>query len=548
MTRPMNNDDLPMRRKLRAHCPRIAKAAASVLVFAALMCASQPAAAQFVQQGPKLVGTGWSGSPDQGWSVSVSSDGNTLAVGGYKDNGGAGATWVFTRNDSGLWTQQGPKLVGSGATGNAQQGNAVALSGDGNTLIVAGNVDAATSVGGGAVWFFTRSGGVWAQQGSKITVSGEGAAQFGWSVALSADGNTAIVGAPFYNGNDPYGGLGAAYVYTRNGATWTLQAQLTGSGYTGSSLQGTSVALSADGNTALVGGGGDGGENRQYNNGAVWIFTRSGVTWTQVGSKLYGTGASNAAQGAAGALSADGKTAIVGGPNAGVVWIFANSNGSWVQQGSKLAATGLAPAGQGQSVALSANGNLALVGAPNPGNGIGGASIFARTNGVWGQGELLTVFSGRSNNAASQGYAVALSAAGNTAIVGGPGDNPAGATWAFFAADAAFTATPTSGKAPLAVTFKVSGLTLPVTDTLNFGDGTQGALSQIKCVIVPPDRVGGGGGRIECSGSASHIYNNVGTYTAALLNASGETLGAVTIIVSDNPVTHPGGGTPLLHP
>jgi hypothetical protein len=540
MTRPTNNDDLPMRRELT-------KAAASVLVFAALMCASQPAAAQFVQQGPTLVGTGGSGSPQQGWSVSVSSDGNTLAVGGNKDNGGVGATWIFTRNDSGLWTQQGSKLVGTGATGDAQQGNAVALSGDGNTLIEGGNIDGTTSVGGGAVWIFVQSGGVWTQQGSKITVSGEGAAQFGWSVALSSDGNTAIVGAPFYNGNDPYGGLGAAYVYTRSGTTWTQQTQLLGSGYSGSSLQGTSVALSADGNTALVGGAGDGGENRQLNNGATWIFKRSGVTWTQVGSKLYGTGTSgNSAQGAAGALSADGNTAIVGGPNDGVIWIFANSNGSWVQQGSKLAATGLGAAGQGQSVALSANGNLALVGAPNTGSGVGGAAIFARTSGVWGQGEALTVFSGSSKNAASQGYAVALSAAGNTAIVGGPGDNPAGATWAFFAADAAFTATPTSGRVPLAVTFRASGLTLPVTDTINFGDGTMGGPGQMKCVFVPPDRVGGGGGRIECSGSASHIYDNVGTYTAALLNASGETLGTVKIAVVAGQITHPGGGSPLL--
>jgi hypothetical protein len=74
--------------------------------------------AQFIQQGSKLVGSGAAGSPSQGSAVAVSADGNTAIVGGDFDNGAAGAAWVYVRAN-GVWSQQGPKLVGTGAGGNS---------------------------------------------------------------------------------------------------------------------------------------------------------------------------------------------------------------------------------------------------------------------------------------------------------------------------------------------------------------------------------------------------------------------------------------------
>ena len=100
-------------------------------------------------------------------------------------------------------------------------------------------------------------------------------------MALSADGNTALIGGPSDNSK-----VGAAWVFTRTGATWTQQGgKLTGSGETGAGGFGFSVALSADGNTALIGGPDD-----NSSVGAAWVFTRTGTTWTQQGSKLTGTG------------------------------------------------------------------------------------------------------------------------------------------------------------------------------------------------------------------------------------------------------------------
>src|SRR5215203_651640 len=96
----------------------------TVLACAALLSAS-PAFAQFSQQA-KLVATGGVGNPLQGTSVAVSADGTTAIVGAPADNGNAGAAWVYTRNGSGIWTQEGDKLFGTSSLGNAQQGKSVA--------------------------------------------------------------------------------------------------------------------------------------------------------------------------------------------------------------------------------------------------------------------------------------------------------------------------------------------------------------------------------------------------------------------------------------
>jgi hypothetical protein len=227
-----------------------------------------PARAQFLQQGPKLVGTGNIGASSQGTAVALSADGNTAIIGGQTDDSpvqgvfpGNGAAWVFTRSGE-SWRQQGPKVMGSGAVGLAAQGSAVALSGDGNTALVGGAYDDNSR---GSVWAFIRSGGIWTQQGAKLQVSNGITGRLGVSVALSADGNTAILGSE----------SGAAWIFTRTGGLWKEQAKLVGTGMTtpNDPAFGYAVSISADGNTAAVG-------NFQDNGGvgATWIFTRSGTS------------------------------------------------------------------------------------------------------------------------------------------------------------------------------------------------------------------------------------------------------------------------------
>jgi hypothetical protein len=267
--------------------------------------------------------------------------------------------------------QQGSKLTASDETGDGAFGDSVSLSSDGNTALVGGPAD---NGGVGAAWVFTRSGSTWTQEGSKLTASDEtGDAGLGQSVALSSDGSTALVGGPSDNGS------GAAWVFTLSSSTWSQQGpKLVGTGASAPSEQGWSVSLSSDGNTALVGGPDDDSDT-----GAAWVYTRSGSTWTQEGSELVGTGASGGAeQGWSVALSGDGSTALVGGylddTSAGAAWEFAVSGGTWTQQGLKLVGSGATTstepgAEQGWSVALSDDGTTALVGGPGD-NGEAGPS------------------------------------------------------------------------------------------------------------------------------------------------------------------------------
>ena len=128
-----------------------------------------------------------------------------------------------------------------------------------------------------------------------------GSARQGTSVALSADGNIAIVG-----GFADDGGVGAASVFTRSGDHWTQDKNLVGTGAVGNSAP--SVALSADGSVVMVGG-----SNDNWGIGAAWVFTRSGGQWMQ-DSFLAGTGAVRKSAPSV-ALSAEGSIVMDGGSN-----------------------------------------------------------------------------------------------------------------------------------------------------------------------------------------------------------------------------------------
>jgi hypothetical protein len=308
--------------------------------------------------------------------------------------------------------QQGEALSGGGGIGASAFGRSVALSANGDTALVGGPVD---DGGVGAVWVFTRSGSTWTQ-GPKLTGGGEsGEGSFGSSVALAAEGSIALIGAPL-DDND----TGAVWVFKRSGSTWTQQGpKLTGPGESGVIFFGKSVALSSNGEVALIGG--------QVNNsdaGGAWVLTRSGSGWRRRVSKLAGRGATGQGRfGSSVALSADGRTALVGGyanNSVGGAWVFTRSHATWRQQGPELTANGQSTASSfGFSLALSDTGNTALIGGPGEASAGGGAWVFTRSGSSWTQrGPML----GGEQSAGSRfGNSVALSGNGNIALVGDPG-------------------------------------------------------------------------------------------------------------------------------
>jgi hypothetical protein len=392
----------------------------------------------FVQQGPRIGPGDAAGAASFGWSVALSSDGDTALVGGSTDAGSVGAAWVFTRS-GGTWKQQGQKLTANDENGGASFGTSVALSGDGNTALIGGPGD---DEGSGAAWVFTRSDGTWAQQGSKLTPSDpNGNVQFGADVSLSSDGNTALIGGP----NDGNGDVGAAWVFVRSGGAWLQQgSKLLPTDSDGDASFGTAVSLSPDGGTALIGGPFEDGR------GAVWVFARAGSTWAQQGPKLRGTGEIGSGFfGGSVSLSGDGNTALVGGYQdntfAGAAWAFTRTGSTWAQQGPKLTASDETPVTADQGivgisrfgfdVALSGDGNTAVIGGPYDDFADHGAAwVFTRSGSTWMQDGSKLVPSDEGIGSSIFGQSVAVSRDGTTALGGAVQDpccSGSGAVWAF---------------------------------------------------------------------------------------------------------------------
>lgn len=375
------------------------------------------------EQGPKLTGAGELGGGAFGFSVAVSGDGSTAVVGGPQDKVGAGAVWVYVRSGAG-WLPQGGKITPTGEVGHGYFGISVALSQDGDTMLVGSPKD---GHGAGAAYVFTRSGETWTQR-ARLTGSEEvGKDSFGRRVALSSDAQTALVGA--YADND---NAGAAWVFTRAGENWTQRGpKLTGPEEAGAGQFGGDVALSGDGDTALIGGPTD-----NSGVGAVWFFTRTGETWALEGSKVTaGEESGDAELGRSVSLSDEGTTAVVGGPGdnggVGATWVFASEGEEWGQSAKLLPGPLKGKGAFGIHAAISGDGQTILVGAPKAHTAEGGAAwVFKLEGGEWAR-QAAPLTGGGETKHADFGHSVALSEDGTVAFVGGPKDAHGGAAWAY---------------------------------------------------------------------------------------------------------------------
>ena len=434
-----------------------------------------------VQQGSKITAPTVGGQDRFGFSVALSGDGNTALIGAREESTLKGGAWVFTRSGD-SWTQQGPELTssdpeefgsceGEGELLGCGFGASVALSRDGSTAIVgAPGADDHQ----GAAFVFARTGGAWAQQGPALRAVDEiGRGNLGRSVALSADGSTAAIGAP-----TDHEQLGAVWVFTRAAGAWSEQAKLLGGEGAGAPQFGRDVAVAGDGSTILVGGPSD-----AHGTGAAWVFSGGGSAWEQQGPKLIGAQESGQAYfGLSLVLSADAGTVLVGGGSdgagVGAAWVFTQTGGAWRQQGPKL--TGELESGAakfGHSVALDAHGERALIGGLGDNQHAGAAWTFTRSGSSWSQ-QGAKLLGADASGRAWFGASVALSDDGRTALVGGFRDSAEdGAAWIF--AEPAAPAGEPPGSEPEPESSGPAGTNTPVT-------GRSGVLGSTSVLLAPP--------------------------------------------------------------
>lgn len=363
-----------------------------------------------------------------GSSIALSVDGNTMAVGSPGEDSAAtgvnntnpgpantaadysGAVFVFTRS-GGVWTQQA-YLKASNTAANANFGHSVSLSSDGNRLAVGARGESTTQSSSGAVYMFQRTGTNWTQTGTPLKAGAVmQSATFGSSVALSGDGNMLAVGSFGESGTGTgiaagasAGGTftgasvfhGAVNVFAYNAGSWAQTHYIKPSVFQSGGRFGSSVALNGAGNVLIVGAQGE-------NSGTTGVST-----------------------------SASTDTSATG---AGAAYVFEKNLGAWSQTAYVKASNTRAGARFGVAVSVAANGESFVVGSSyetsgakgvnntNPGPGdttatnAGAAYVFTKSNGgVWGQTAYVKASNTRGNS--YFGGAVALSLDGKSLIVG----------------------------------------------------------------------------------------------------------------------------------
>jgi hypothetical protein len=350
---------------------------------------------------------------------------NATGVDGVQDNNQApesGAVYVFTR-DGEHWVPQA-YLKASNAGAFDQFGFSLSLSHDGNVLAVGAFAEGSASTGvdgdqdddsarnAGAVYVFTRSGAAWSQQAylKASNVRRDYDMYFGWSVSLSSDGATLAVGARGEDGDPAAGGnqsdnsisnAGAVYVFARADASWEQRAYLKAAIAANHDAFGSSLALSADGHTLAVGAYSENGDSSGIttpspakfigDSGAVYVFRRFGATWRQDAYIKASIPGVRDTFGWSVALSGDGCRLLVGARHeqsdatgfngneasnlsdkSGASYLYARSNGVWSRKAYiKASNTGVGDE-FGISVALSADGGSFAIGAHGEQSGAGG--------------------------------------------------------------------------------------------------------------------------------------------------------------------------------
>jgi hypothetical protein len=352
-----------------------------------------------------------------GWSVSLSSDGSTLAIGAYANDGNgshAGHVRVY-QNISGTWTQVGADIDGEAK--DDQSGYSVSLSSDGSTVAIGAPYNDGTGSNSGHVRIYKNISGTWTQVGADI--DGEAARdRSGHSVSLSSDGSTLAIGAYRNDGNGSY--AGHVRVYQNISGTWT-QVGADIDGEAAGDYSGYSVSLSSDGSTVAIGAIGNDGTGSYA--GHVRVYKNISGTWTQVGADIDGEAAGDNS-GWSVSLSSDGSIVAIAahyndgnGLYAGHVRIYKNISGTWTQVGADIDGEA-ADDHSGVSVSLSSDGSIVAIGADyNDGDGsyAGHVRIYKNISGTWTQ-----VGADIDGEAAGDesGYSVSLSSDGSTVAIG----------------------------------------------------------------------------------------------------------------------------------
>ena len=369
----------------------------------------------------------YTSSPDtkDGFGGAVSMSGDVALVGnpGDDDKGSGSGSATFQQLCLGQGFVQRTKQLMPGGTTNDQFGAAAAMDGEWALLTAPYDDDAGTD--SGTAFIYRRNGTSWSMAQKLLAPAGTTMDHFGLTADLSGD--IAVIGAQDHSGGVER--AGAAYVFSRSGNVWINATMLTASDRATHDYLGQAVAAG----TGLVLAGVPGDDDRGTSSGSVRVFSGSGTSWTQAAKLTAFDGTTGDQFGMAVAL--DSASALVGSPydddlgsSSGSAYLYSRSGTSFSIMNKLLASDGASSDQFGASVAV--DGAVALVGAPGDddrASGSGSAYLFARTGSNWAFQQKLTAPDGIMDAA----FGTRTAVSGTTAMVTAPGDLDHGAVYLF---------------------------------------------------------------------------------------------------------------------
>ena len=365
----------------------------------------------FWNQHTKLTASDSNGGDQLGYAVAISE--NEVISGAPKHSAGglgSGAAYIYEQKEDGTWIET-IKLSDGETASEDQFGISVAISG--NLAISGAQQDDDVAPNAGAAYIFERSGSLWLQRAKLIADDAKAGDLFGNTVAIY--GETVVIGAPGVDDAGPESG--AAYVFTYLGDEWVQRAKLIGDDTSMFDHFGTAAAVHED--TAIIGAHGK-DENSVEDSGAAYIFVRNGISWTQQAKLAHQNAVPGDQFGRAVAIYGD--NALIGahlsdatGPDSGAAYIFTRNGGTWSQDFEIIPNdSGL---GDEFGYAVDLTNGVAIVGAPKEDRSepdMGAAYVFVETRTAWIQQSKLTA----TEAEAGDEFGSAVSIHQDTAVVG----------------------------------------------------------------------------------------------------------------------------------
>lgn len=308
---------------------------------------------------------------------------------------------IFITGSTLAQTQIGGDI--DGTSGKDELGWNVAISNDGNRVIVGAPVPNFTTTSPGYVRVYDYNGSNWVQVGTDII--GEAAQdRFGIAVAMSADGNRIAVGASLNSGSATF--AGHTRVYDFNGTDW-MQIGNDIEGQSDRDQSGSAIDLSADGTRIIISS-----PQHDQQQGRVRVFEYNGTDWVQAGKDVDGSG--NRVFGRSVSISADGTRFVAGGFSK--AQIFEWDGTDWMQLGSGITDSTTLSYGGEFVVDISLTGNRVVVGFENGAYVSGRTGVYEFDGNDWIP--LGAVISGGEPD--MLGFSVSISENGNRIAVGSP--------------------------------------------------------------------------------------------------------------------------------